>query len=232
MMEARSTLWSRRELRGVLAGGLTTLVLVFVALTVYVSKRPGPPRLVEHFDQRVRAYPGASRYALAEWFRAGGSAPAVAAAAVLAALLVGLVWRRRDLALLCIVAPLVAGVTELAIRGVVERGMTHSDELAGAFGAGFPSGHAAGITAVAAAVVISVLEVSRNARAHLVVCGAAVALVAVVAAGSVIGGAHRSLDVVGGVMLGIAATFVVFIAVSIQRDVGSRSARSAQSRPQ
>jgi undecaprenyl-diphosphatase len=216
----------------VLAGGLTTLVLVFAALTVYVSQRPGPPRLVEHFDQQVRAYPGASRYAMAEWFRAAGSTPAVVAAAALAALLIGVVWRRRDLALLCVVAPLVAGVTELAIRGLVERGMTHSAELAGAFGAGFPSGHAAGITAVAAAVVLSALEVSRDARVHLVVGGAAVALVALVAAGSVIGGAHRSLDVVGGVMLGVAATFAVFIGVSIQRDVGSRSARSAQSGPQ
>jgi membrane-associated phospholipid phosphatase len=231
MTEARSTLWSQRELRRVFAGALATLVLVFVALTVYLTRSPRPPHVASFFDEHVRAYPGSPRYVLAGWSRAVGSPPALVAATVLAAALCALRWRRRDLAVLCVLAPLLAGAAELAVKGIFDRGMTHAAELEGAFGAGFPSGHAAGITALAVAVVLSAFELTRDARVHLAVGGAAVVLVTAVAAGSVVGGAHRSLDVVGGVLLGVAAALAVFIAMSMQRDLGDRSARSARSGP-
>jgi membrane-associated phospholipid phosphatase len=232
MMKARSTLWSRREARRIFAGSLTTLLLAFIALTVFVSRRPAPPRLVVHFDQQLRAYPGAPRYVVATWLRAAGSAPVVVGLAVVMAVVIGVVWHRRDLALVCIAAPVLAGATELAIKAVVERGTTHTAALEGAFGAGFPSGHTAGITAVAAAAVLSVLELTRESRAIVLAGGAAAILVSAVASSSIVGGAHRSLDVIGGILLGVAAVLAVFIAVSVQADAGSRSARSTQSAPQ
>jgi len=230
LVGVRTTLWSQRELRGVLVGALTTLVFAFAALTVFVAQRPLPPRLVNHFDQRLRAYPGASRYVLATWLRAGGSAPVVVVAALGAALLLGTLWHRRDLALVCVAAPLLAGAAELAIKSIVERGTAHTAALEGAFGAGYPSGHTAGITAVAAAVVLSIFELVRDRRARGAVAGAAVVLVTAVAASNIVAGAHRSLDVVGGVLLGVAAVLAVFIGVSVQRDVGNRSARLPQTR--
>ncbi|HEY3673358.1 MAG TPA: phosphatase PAP2 family protein [Acidimicrobiia bacterium] len=232
MTKTRSTLWSRRELRGLFVGACATVVLTFAALTVYVTQRASQPRLVNHVDQHLRAYPGAWRYALAEWVRSAGSAPVVVAAALMAALVVWWVWRRSDLALLCVAAPLFAGVAELAIKSVVERGATERSALEGAFGAGFPSGHTAGVTAIAAAVVVCTLELARDRRSSWYALAAAGGFVFAVAVGSVVGGAHRSLDVVGGMLLGIAATLAVFIVVSVQVDVGGRSARSIQSDPQ
>lgn len=227
MTSSRSTPWSRREWRGRVASALATLVLVFAALTVFVTQHASQPRVIADIDHRLRAYPGAWRYALATWLRSAGSAPIVAVAALLAGTVVCWVWRRGDLALLCLTAPLLAGLAEVVIKSVVGPGATRSASLQGAFGAGFPSGHTAGIAALAAAVVICTHELSSDRRARRFSLGTAGAVVIAVATSSVVGGAHRSLDVVGGVLLGVAATLAVFLALSISRDAARRVMRSA-----
>jgi membrane-associated phospholipid phosphatase len=144
-----------------------------------------------------------------------------------AAVVVWRVFRRSDLAAVCLVAPLVAGIAELALKEAVDPQVSRAGALRGAFGAGFPSGHTASIAALAVGVSISVLHATTDRLIHHAVAAGMASLVIAAATGSVVGGAHRSLDVVGGVLLGAAAALATSVLVA-QLDRGQTTRASSR----
>jgi membrane-associated phospholipid phosphatase len=178
-----------------------------------VAKRPLPPRVTTEVEIRIRDVPGGWRYDLAAVLRPLGSLPVVVAVSLVGGALLLWYWHRPDLAAVCVVAPLLAGVAEVVLRSQIDRALSRTAALEGAFGYGFPSGHAAGAAALAAIGVLSALELSDRRFVHRCWIVVASLLTSAVAVSSVVGGAHHSLDVVGGVMLGVSAVLAVAIAV-------------------
>jgi membrane-associated phospholipid phosphatase len=193
---------------------LATSLVMFAVLSMFVAFRSRPPGIATEFDLRIRAYPGEWRFDLASALRLAGSMPAVVAVSFIGALVLWRRWHRRDLAVLWIAAPLLAGLADVAVKSAIERNVSTNAALQGAYGYGFPSGHAAISAALAAAVVVAVLEMSVRPRVRLLWIGGAVLFALAVALSSVADGAHRSLDVVGGLLLGVAATMGVAFAVA------------------
>jgi membrane-associated phospholipid phosphatase len=192
-----------------LGAALPALLSGFAGLAVFVAGHPLPPALAhefDEFDEQLRAYPGQERYDLVTTIRAVGAFPVVVTLALMAGVLLWRRWHQMDLAVICMFSPLLAGAVGIAVKQLVERDVSRTAALEGAFGYGFPSGHAVGTAALAAAGMIAVLELSSDPRLRL--CSACVALGVVLVEGTsnVVIGAHRSLDVLGGVLLGVAAT--------------------------
>ena len=188
--------------------------LLFSLLALFVSRRARPPAVATDLDQHIRAYPGQWRFDLASVLRAGGALPVAWLVAIAGAVVLVRVWNRGDLAVLCIAAPVLAGLAGVVIKEVIIPDVSKSAALQGAYGYGFPSVHAAVAAALVAVVVIVVPEITAEVRLRVFWIGGAVALALAVAASNVIEGAHRSLDVVGGGLLGVTATLVAALATA------------------
>lgn len=199
---------------GSLRDALVSLVIAFGGLAVFVAFRPLPPAIATKFDQRIRVYPGGWRFDLVSAVRGAGSEPAVIAVALAGALLLWRCWHRGDLAVLCIAAPLLAGLSEVAVKILIERSVSKDASLMGAFGYGFPSGHTASTTALAAVVVIAALELATDPRVRRRWMAGAAVFASAVAVSNVASGAHHGLDVVGGVILGVIAALASALAIS------------------
>jgi membrane-associated phospholipid phosphatase len=197
----------------ILGGLLAALGCAFAALTLFVARRPLPPRVTTEVENRLRDVPGGWRYDLASVLRPFGSFPVVVALSLLGGALLLWRWRRPDLAAVFVVAPLLAGLAEVALRSQIDRAVSRTAALEGAFGYGYPSGHVTGTTALAAVAVLGALELSDRRVVRGFWIAVALLLISTVAVSSVVGGAHHSQDVLGGVMLGASATLAVSIAV-------------------
>jgi membrane-associated phospholipid phosphatase len=194
--------------------------VVFVALTTYVADRRLPPGPITRVDSWLREYPGSTRYSFAMGINWLGSAPAVATLSLGLAVFSWCVLHRRGLAVLLVAAPALAGIAQALTRLAIERPLSHRSELLGAYGHGFPSGHTTGSAALAAAVVVGAWSMSELNRHRLVAVSASYALA--VALSCIVIGAHRGLDVVGGLVLGLLVVLVLAIAARGVRDQESR----------
>ncbi len=146
------------------------------------------------------------------------------AVVVLGFALAGIVWKKQKQfawSLACIAAPGIAGAAESLMKIVVARPRPLTAALTGEDGNGFPSGHAAGFTAlaviaafayVATANRIHPTDVTESAdtknlknskrvrmRAMLIAAGCSI----VVALTRVVVGAHYPTDVMAGVCVGV-----------------------------
>jgi membrane-associated phospholipid phosphatase len=186
----------RSRVAGITMAGFVT----FVALTTYVADRSLPPAPITRIDRWLRAYPGSLRYTLAENVNGLGGAATLAVLCVLVAACARFVLRRQDLAVLAVVAPLLAGLAQVLTRLAIERPLSHAGELMGAHGHGFPSGHTTGTAALATVVILGARLLSEPVRQS--VTAGAIGFALAVAVSCVVTGAHRGLDVVGGLLLG------------------------------
>ncbi len=116
-----------------------------------------------------------------------------------------LIWFRQRNAIAsvaCILAPGAAGIAETLGKAIVQRHRPIAASLTGESGVGFPSGHAAGFTALAiiAAVLLTQQATVRARRFWMLV---AVAASLVMAITRVAVGAHYPTDVLAGMLVGV-----------------------------
>jgi membrane-associated phospholipid phosphatase len=210
-----------------LARAFVLLSALFTWLGIFVANRPLPPNALVDLDRRLRT---ARNVEALTTVRALGSPLAIVVLGLIAAALVWCWWHRADLAVLFLVAPLLAGLVQLAVRQQIDRTLPRSAALQGAYGYGFPSGHTAGVAALGAAAVLVVIELPVARRVRSCVIAGASIVVTGVASSNVVLGAHRSLDVVGGVLLGAAAALAAALVGRLalngrRRSTGSPSRR-------
>lgn len=189
-------------------------LVAYVALAAYVGDRASPPTSVSRVDAWLRQYPGSIHYSAASFVNGFGTAPVVVCLSVGLAGWAAFVLHRRDLALMALVGPAIAGLGQLVTKAAIDRPLTRTQELTGVHGHGFPSGHTTGAVAVATVAVVCAIALTRTTRRRVV--GVAVAYAAAVAVSCVVIGAHRGLDVVGGAILGWTAVLSV-AAITLQR---------------
>lgn len=133
-----------------------------------------------------------------------------------AALFVGLVlcWSRKwSLAALCFLGPAGALVGESAMKGLTARSRPHlwpQAEVLHSYS--FPSGHATGATALAAALTLVVMDRTTTRRKSPIILASALFALAV-GFSRIYLGVHWPSDVVGGFTLGVAWVFGVAAAL-------------------
>lgn len=174
---------------------------VFGALTAVVWHRQGPVALDTALLHGYTADHTTALFNLASHVTEIASPGAVIG---LGLAIAALVWRRRHdtaRALICLAAPIGAGALEVTLKILVHRERPTTAMLTGESGNGFPSGHAAGFTALAFAVALTSTHTGARRRATTAV---ALSVSIVLAATRVIVGAHYPTDVIGGLLLGIA----------------------------
>ena len=143
-----------------------------------------------------------TRYRVASWVTVAGAPGVVAALGIVAAAAVWLRYRRASWAAACIVAPGLAGIVEATLKVVVARRRPVTAFLTGEAGNGFPSGHAAGFTALAC--IVAFVAVAIRPRSRVVVFVGALTASVVIALSRVLVGVHYPSDVIAGVLLGYA----------------------------
>ena len=170
-----------------------------VALTALVWHHDGPVRLDRSLLNGYVPNRSSLLYRASRVFTEFGSPVAVIAMALLGAVIV---WARRRSwlhAAVCVVAPAIAGITEMTAKLIVARPRPVSAALTGEGGMGFPSGHATGFAALA---FILALVVPWNRRSQVWALAGALVLSALIAASRVVVGAHFPTDVMAGMILG------------------------------
>ena len=178
------------------AAFLGTLI---VALTAMVWHHDGPVRIDRSLLDGYVPNRSSPLYRASRVFTELGSPAAVVAMAAVAATVI---WTQRRLwthAAVCVVAPAVAGMTEMTAKLIVARPRPVSAALTGEGGMGFPSGHATGFAALA---FILALVVPRNRRSQVRALAGAIILSALMATSRVVVGAHFPTDVIAGMILG------------------------------
>jgi undecaprenyl-diphosphatase len=216
-----------RLARRLLAIGLTCAAAFAVLAVEATSGQPN--RLDREAADVLAASKGGVGFRVADLVSVGGSPVFVVLAAVG---LAALVWfRRRDLRLaaLCVLAPAVAGVLQLVAKELVgpqqpvwfnpwfpERALA------------FPSGHATGAASIATLVILLSLTSTRSRSQRAMATTVALVYVIAVAASRVVIDDHLAMDVIGGVLLGVAVTAIGGAVALPHAHVGRRS-RSAVS---
>jgi membrane-associated phospholipid phosphatase len=158
----------------------------------------------------------------------GGSPVFVVAAAIA---LAALVWtRRRDvrLAAWCVVAPAVAGLLQLVAKELVgpQQPVSYNPDHVAAF----PSGHATGAASIATLVIVLTFTTTMPRSRRVAVIAIAIAYPLAVSASRIVLDYHLTLDVVGGLLLGIAVTTLTgVLALHRAQPAERRAARSATS---
>ena len=142
-----------------------------------------------------------------------GSGYVVAAATAGFGLGVWLRTRAWRLALLCVGAPAISALCEIALKQTVGRSRPAAGARTGVSGFGFPSGHTTGSTALATALIVTAWLLVRNSRARSPIATTAMTYAVVIGISRVVVGAHHIADVVGGWLLGAAITLGIASAV-------------------
>lgn len=156
-------------------------------------------------DRSILTHPGTVAWGLAVGISAVASGPVVALLAVGASLWVARRLRRPAEAIGVFLAPVLAGIAEVAIKAAVGRARPLTATLSGESGNGYPSGHVSGFGALLVAFItvwfIEHPDVPGRER-RAVWFGTAGAIV-LVAWARIAVGAHYASDVVGGVLLAV-----------------------------
>ena len=171
----------------------------FVALTAAAWHHRGPLGIDRTLLQGYTVRSRSAVYRIARVVTELGSPVLVVVVAFVAA---GALWLRHgDImrAGVCVAAPGIAGVAETLAKALVGRVRPATAAITGESGNGFPSGHAAGFTALAVILTLAYF-VRPRAKARLLVVVAVCSLL--MAATRVIVGAHYPSDVIAGVLLG------------------------------
>ena len=202
------------------AGRAAFLGTLIVALTAMVWHHDGPVRLDRSLLDGYLPNRSSLLYRASRVFTEFGSPAAVIAMALLGAVVL---WARRRSwmqAAVCVVAPAVAGITEMTVKVIVARPRPITAALTGEGGMGFPSGHATGFAALA---FILALVVPRNRRIQVCALAGALVLSALMAASRVAVGAHYPTDVIAGMILGVVIADTTWLAA--RRATGDRGRR-------
>lgn len=174
--------------------------VAFGVLTVLCWHRIGPITLDRRLLHGYVPSPSSA------WFRAANAiteagSPVIVTVAGLATATA--LWQRhRSLpwAVACVAAPGIAGAIEATMKFIVERHRPVTAFLAGEAGNGFPSGHAAGFSALAIVAALGQARLSR--RNHRMLVTVAVLASLTIANTRVVVGAHYPTDVLAGLLLG------------------------------
>jgi undecaprenyl-diphosphatase len=209
---------------------LTTVAAVcavaFAAMAIYVWSSPQLTSIERHISDALTSTHKDTAFRLFDRISVLGSTGAVAIGAVVLAIFAWWWWRSLRLALVCVLGPALAGLGEVVLKEAIGRPRPLTAPLSGESGFGFPSGHAAGATALA--VVVVLLAFAAFPRHHpmrpIVVVAAALYAV-VIAVSRLVVGAHFSLDVLGGALLGTTATLALIIVLLPARATTSDVAR-------
>jgi membrane-associated phospholipid phosphatase len=177
--------------------------VLFLLLAVVIAIHPAPSaldRTVE--DHLVPASDESRQFEIAATGSDMGSPTAVVVAGVLLA--AGCWWytKRWRLALLLVAAPGIAGVlAETILKPMVGRpAISNYGHPSRVFS--FPSGHAAGATGLAVAVVLVACVVFRAGMRRNVIIVVAALYALTVGVAQIVTSAHYATDVLGGALLG------------------------------
>lgn len=183
------------------------MVVAFSVLTLVAWHRVGPSVIDVRMLYGYRANATSRTFRVAQVITAMGSPGVVV---VLGFLVAGAVWiRRRSLpwVLACLGAPAVAGVIEASLKTIVARQRPISAVLTGEAGNGFPSGHAAGFSALALTIAFYQCTYYRNY--HRAAIATAVIGSIIIGVTRVLVGAHYPIDVVAGILLGFGVSNIL-----------------------
>jgi undecaprenyl-diphosphatase len=192
-------------------------------LAALVSASPGGNAVDDRAADVLTADDGSRAYRLAGHVSALGS---VGAVVVLALALAALCWwRTKDPALtaLCVLAPACAALVQWVLKQVVQRRAPGPQVPASALS--FPSGHATGAWALAAAATIVAATAWRPGWSRRVVVAVVVAGAVAVSVARVVAGDHYATDVMAGAVLGVAVTLVLAALLDRLRTPGDRGPR-------
>ncbi len=157
------------------------------------------------------------------WFKFGDKVSLISSGPVVGVLAIGFavwaLWKFRDVAMAAVVpiAAVIGGIAESAGKQLVGRLRPQSAVLIGEDGFGFPSGHTTGYTALAFSIVFVMIAMRKiqtapastpNRIRPAVWFGLAIGTSIIVAISRVLVGAHRVLDVIAGLALGIVSASV------------------------
>jgi undecaprenyl-diphosphatase len=206
------------SLRGYALAVVAACASLTLVLGAHYANTTAPGRIDRNLDLRIRARLADHHVLLEHLVRLGDPATILAWSVLLA--VVCLLFQRYRGAVLCFIAPIIAGTTtSYLLKPLVDR------QLSG--GLAFPSGHTTGSFAVAICAAILLMEFSElhiGVRVILALIG--ISLAAGVAAAVVGLGYHYTTDTIGGfcVALGVVVGLAVFIDLVAERRVSDRRA--------
>ena len=205
----RVTIEAFRNLHNVrrVARRVAEMGAAFSVLTLVAWHRLGPSQIDILMLHGYRANANSRTFRVAQVITAMGSPGVVI---VLGFLVAGAVWiRRRSLSwvLACLGAPAIAGIIEFSLKIIVARRRPISAVLTGEAGNGFPSGHAAGFSALA--LTIAFYQCTYYRKYHRLVIATAVISSLIIGVTRVLVGAHYPIDVVAGTLLGFGVSNIL-----------------------
>jgi undecaprenyl-diphosphatase len=204
----------RRTTAPTITGTVSLVTMLFVLLAISMAVHPAPTGIEAAIDRAVLAPRGSSSFAI---FKAVALAGSVVVVAIGAAVLAVECWIRigdHRLAIACVVATGLAGFAETMLKPIVARPRPVTSVSTGESGSGFPSGHTTGATALAICAIAVLWRVARTRRTRIFVVVAAVLYAVIIGVSRLVVGAHHTLDVVGGWLLGSAVAVAVLMVVA------------------
>jgi membrane-associated phospholipid phosphatase len=199
---------------------------VFALLAIAVAMHPVPTGVEAAIDRTFLAPRGSRSFELFRRITVAGSFPMVAIGAAVLAVECWIRVGDRRLAIACVVAIGLAGFAETVLKPIVARPRPLRGVLAGESGFGFPSGHTTGATALAICAIAVCLRVARTRRGRVAVVIGAVAYILIIGGSRVVLGAHHTLDVVGGWLLGAAVAITALGTIARSAAVQENMGRS------
>ena len=178
-------------------------LVAFLPLLVACWRASGPVL----FDSRVMAWFPVPSHTSAEWDVWRGitdlaSGPVRAGFAVAATAVVAFVWRDYWWAAAMLASPVAAAVLREGVRAAAARPRPPTASFFGDLGYGFPSGHATGICASLAVVVLFLWLALDSRGLKWGITAMAAAVCVLVGLSRVTLGAHWPTDVAGGFLFG------------------------------
>ena len=194
------------------------MFVAFAVLTLVAWHRLGPSAIDLRLLHGYRATGGTTVFRIASLITDLGSPAVVVCLGVLVAL--GIWVRHRSLpwVIACLGAPAVAGFIEASMKVIVARHRPITAVLTGEAGNGFPSGHAAGFSALALVTAFYLCIYSPRFRP----AAFSIAIIASIIMGitRVLVGAHYPIDVVAGLLLGFGVANTLALLARIAEHLG------------
>jgi membrane-associated phospholipid phosphatase len=197
------------------------LIIMFVGLALLCFHRRGVTGIDRILLGRYTPVPSSTTFRIANAVTLLGSPVIVIVLGLAGAAVLLFRSHAKAWAAAFLVAPGMAGVTEVTLKVVLARPRPITASLTGEDGNGFPSGHSAGFTALVFVAVFAVVahqQLSRRTSRRLVVLAGAASLI--MAATRVLVGAHYPTDVIAGMLVGLVAADV---AALLAREFNARS---------